>query len=337
MLGVLWHPRGLVSLLTGCQWWDIDESSAGYCLGTARLKHQLAKAVWTQLIRLKNGKTKLVRASNRRKQVFSVFENIKTALLDQTIGLSGLAFQSSHGAGLEVWWDCKNREHIRSNTSLRYPLSLQQLWLGGFLSQKWFLFIFIFISENTYLLQHRELQKVLLLPAPTAQCSWPSWVQCDFLGAGQLSPAALLPCGAVVCLAWRTACAHGVSRMCSAAFGFWLWCQHGSEGWLSGRKRAALSALKLVREETQAVVYLFKIVLSAEADLALKWEKSVCCCYKHLCVCCLVTTLPWMPWFPCPSAGMGPVFAVTGTATCPLLLYVPCSSNKIWFAFGITD
>lgn len=149
MLGVLWHPRGLVSLLTGCQWWDIDESSAGYCLGTARLKHQLAKAVWTQLIRLKNGKTKLVRASNRRKQVFSVFENIKTALLDQTIGLSGLAFQSSHGAGLEVWWDCKNREHIRSNTSLRYPLSLQQLWLGGFLSQKWFLCLFSFLFLKT--------------------------------------------------------------------------------------------------------------------------------------------------------------------------------------------
>lgn len=43
------------------------------------------------------------------------------------------------------------------------------------------LFILIFISENTYLFQHRELQKVLLLPASTAQCSWPSWVQRDFL------------------------------------------------------------------------------------------------------------------------------------------------------------
>lgn len=45
MLGVLWLPWELVTLLSRYQWWDIDEGSAGYCLGTARLKHQLAKAV----------------------------------------------------------------------------------------------------------------------------------------------------------------------------------------------------------------------------------------------------------------------------------------------------
>lgn len=174
------------------------------------------------------------------------------------------------------------------------------------------LFILIFISENTYLFQHRELQKVLLLPASTAQCSWPSWVQRDFLVQVGLVWLLFFPVG--LWFAWL----GGQPVLTEWAGCAPLpWCQHGSEGWLSGRKRAALSALKLVREETQAVVYLLKIVLSAEADLALKWKKSVCYCYK-LCVCCLVTILPWMPWFPCPSAGMGPVFAVTGTATMPI-------------------